>query len=378
MTTQLVPQELLQRSEKILFVAHLALGDFTYMQNCFRAFAKAYPHIKMHLWVDELRRTSDQRQWDHLRKYSLYDWVTTCGLFDKVYTQTYSPALLKESMSAARAQEYPLVVSFAVLHRHKYVNLMREISPKGFIVGQKKRVRFFDIRKHLIYRKLDSYIPAYKITHAHQSGAEPVKHISAIYAGWFQQLFNIDISPAERLPFVNIPEQWCIYANQQFSKWNFNRDTPTIFLNGFSKSPERSWDLERIVELAHAMQQTDRWRDANFIINVIPEKLQEAKALFAHTQHHHFQLFSADENFFQLPAILSLCNLIISVETAIMHLANAVHVPVIALMRQTSPEWTPINAEITTIIKTENRKDWVDQINVDQVLLAMQQRTDMN
>jgi heptosyltransferase III len=72
-----------------------------------------------------------------------------------------------------------------------------------------------------------------------------------------------------------------------------------------------------------------------------------------------------------LPAILSQCQLIISVETAVMHLANAVHVPVIALMRQTTPEWAPINDAITTIIKTNSHKAWVDEISVSQVVAAL-------
>ena len=67
MTTQLVPADLLAKADKILFVAHLALGDFTYMQNSFRAFAQAYPNIQMHLWIDELRRTPDKNQWEPLR-----------------------------------------------------------------------------------------------------------------------------------------------------------------------------------------------------------------------------------------------------------------------------------------------------------------------
>jgi len=373
MHTQLVPQELLQKSGKILFVAHLALGDFTYMQNCFRAFQQAYPHIKMHLWVDELRRTSDPAKWEHLKKYALYDWVSDCGMFEKVYTRTYSPELYQESIDQARAEAYPIVVSFAVLHRHEYVNLMRKLSPDGFIVGQKKRVRLLDIRKHLIYRKLDAHIPAYKITRLHQSGAEHVPHISAIYAGWFMQLFNIRITETERLPYVNIPQQWLDYAQAQMGSWQFRRGSPTVFLNGFSKSPERSWDLDRVLQLAGAMQQTDRWKNANFIVNVIPEVLQEAKARFAGLAEQHVVPFCADDHFYQLPAILSRCDLIISVETAIMHLANAVHVPVIALMRQTSPEWTPVNAAISTIIKTASRKASVDEISIGQVLLAAQQ-----
>jgi ADP-heptose:LPS heptosyltransferase len=77
-----------------------------------------------------------------------------------------------------------------------------------------------------------------------------------------------------------------------------------------------------------------------------------------------------------LPAILSLCELIISVETAVMHLANAVHVPVIALMRQNNPEWAPIDRANSTVITAPRHGDWVERIGVQDVMavLAAQQR----
>lgn len=368
---QLVPSELLQQSSKILFIAHLALGDFTYMQNCFRAFKQAYPHIKMHLWVDELRRTKDQSQWAHLKNYVVYDWVNECDIFDKVYTRTYSPDLLEQSIREARSENYPIIVSLATMQRHKYVLLARKINPHGFVVGQKKRVVFYDIPKHLIYRKLDAFIPAYQISRSQRKGIEAVTHISRIYADWFHQLFNISISVQDSLPYVDIPAKWHDYAISQFADWGFNHDDKTIFLNGFSKATHRSWPLSRIFELAAAIKKIPAWSQANIIINVVPESLPEAKALFAKTRLKQVELFSAEENFFQLPAILSQCQLIISVETAVMHLANAVHIPVIALMRQTTPEWVPINDAITTIIKTNNLKACVDEISVSQVLEAL-------
>ena len=368
---QLVPSELLQQSNKILFVAHLALGDFTYMQNCFRAFKQAFPQIKIHLWVDELRRTKDQSQWEHLKNYVVYDWVNECDLFDKVYTRTYSPDLLEQSIRDARLENYPVIVSLATMHRHKYVLLARKINPHGFVVGQKKRVVFYDIPKHLIYRKLDAFIPAYQISRSQRNGAEAVIHISRIYADWFHQLFNMSMSEQESLPYIDIPEKWHDYANQQFVDWGFNHDNKTVFLNGFSKATHRSWSLARVFELATAIKKLPAWSQANVIINVVPESLPEARALFAKAHLKQIQLFSAEENFFQLPAILSQCQLIISVETAVMHLANAVHVPVIALMRQTTPEWAPINKSITTIIKTNSFKAWVDEISVSQVLDAL-------
>jgi heptosyltransferase III len=372
MSTPLIPSDLLEKSDKILFVAHLALGDFTYLQSCFQAFAQAFPHIKIHLWVDERRRTHRASEWAHLKKYSLYDWLAECPYIEKVYNETYSPALFKQSIQEAQLQEYPIVVSLGVLERHKYAILARKISPRGFVVGQKKRVRPYDFPKRFIYRKLDAFIPAYA------SATDTDQHISDIYAGWFTTLFGIEIPPASRFPFLHIPEKWICYAQQQFAAWGFSPNDgksakvqKVLFLNAFSKSIERSWPLERVIDLIEALRMQNAWRAAGFIVNVVPEELERARKLFARQTLADVHLFSAEENFFQLPAILSRCNLIISVETAVMHLANAVHVPVIALMRQKNPEWAPIDEANSVVITVKNRDDWVDKITVDDVVAVL-------
>jgi heptosyltransferase-3 len=375
MTPPLVPQELLQKSDKILFIAHLALGDFTYMQNCFRAFSEAYPHIQIHIWVDELRRTSRQEQWEHLKKYSLYDWLADCPYIAKVYNQTYSPALLQQSKREAQQQDYPIVISLGLLHRNFYARLARNLSPHGFVAGQTKRARLLDIHKHLAYRKLDAKIPDYVV----KSG--PKKHISEIYADWFALLFGIRIAATALFPFVDIPERWHEYARNQLVQWQFPVDKSSrqgrkvFFINAFSKSIERNWPLERVLTLIRTMRQQESWRDIYFVINVVPEQMDDAKKLFDQNPIKDARLFSATDNFFQLPAILSLCDLIISVETAVMHLANAVHVPVIALMRLTSPEWTPLDQANSTIIHVVNRDDWVDSIQVDAVMAVLLEQT---
>jgi heptosyltransferase-3 len=368
MAPPLVAPELLAQSDKILFIAHLALGDFTYLQACFQAFARAYPHIRIHLWVDERRRTSRAADWEHLRKYALYDWLDQCPVFDKVYKETYSPALLRRSMAEARAEDYPIVVSLAELERHRYAIMARKISPRGFVVGQKKRVRPYDLLKKLCYRNLDAAIPACK------SQVDAGQHVSDINASWFTTLFGMQIAPEERFPQLRIPPQWTQWAQRQCAEWGLGGEDGgrLVFLNAFSKSVERSWPLERIIELVRAMQARDAWRDAGFIVNVVPEELERARKLFAGAGLARTELFSAEENFFQLPAMLGMCDLIVSVETAVMHLANAVHVPVIALMRQKNPEWAPIDRENSTVITVEKRNDWVDKIGVGEVIMALE------
>jgi ADP-heptose:LPS heptosyltransferase len=368
----LVAPELLRRADKILFIAHLALGDFTYLQACFQAFARTYPHIKVHLWVDERRRTSRSSEWKHLKKYALYDWLAECPYIAKVYDETYSPQAYRASLLAARREEYPIVVSLAVLERHKYASMARSISPHGFVVGQKKHVRPYDLAKRLIYRKLDAAIPAYT------PASHPDQHISDIYAGWFTQLFGMEIPPAARFPVLDIADKWMDYARAQFADWGFTdvqgRPGRVIFLNAFSKSVERSWPLERIIGLIRTMRCEPDWHDAGFVVNVVPEELERARALFDGAGLERTHLFSAEDNFFQLPAILSLCELVISVETAVMHLANAVHVPVIALMRQNNPEWAPIDKANSTVITAPRHGDWVERIGVQDVMKVLPKR----
>jgi ADP-heptose:LPS heptosyltransferase len=367
----LIPPDLLATSDRILFIAHLALGDFTYLESCFKAFAQAYPHIKIHLFVDERRRiTCKPSDWEHLKKYSLYDWLAECPYFAKVYDRTYSPALFEQSVDEARRQDYPIVVSLAILQRHRYAALARKISPRGFVVGQKKPVWRFDLPKHLRYRKLDAFIPAYT------TASHPGQHISDIYAGWFTRCFGIAISPQARFPVLHIPEKWLRYAREQFIAWGSPRDEEragkVVFLNSFSKSEERCWPLEKIVGTVRAMRLREAWRDATFIVNAVPEELARVRKMLDQEGLEKTYLFSAEDNFFQLPAILSLCDLIISVETAVMHLANAVHVPVLALMRQLNPEWEPIDKANSTVITVTGALDWVDKIGVAEVMSALE------
>jgi ADP-heptose:LPS heptosyltransferase len=182
----------------------------------------------------------------------------------------------------------------------------------------------------------------------------------------------MEIPRAARFPVLHIADRWIAYAHKQFVDWDFmgvdGRPSRVVFVNAFSKSVERSWPLERVIGLIRTMRCRPEWGDVGFVVNVVPEELARARALFGDAGLERTHLFSAEDNFFQLPAVLSLCELIISVETAVMHLANAVHVPVIALMRQNNPEWAPIDRANSTVITAPAHGDWVDKIGVPDVM----------
>jgi ADP-heptose:LPS heptosyltransferase len=119
------------------------------------------------------------------------------------------------------------------------------------------------------------------------------------------------------------------------------------------------------------MRAQPEWRDACFIVNAVPQEVERVKTMLAERQLDRTELFSANENFFQLPAMLAQCDLIVSVETAVMHLANAVGVPVVALMRQKTPEWAPVDKANSTVITAHQRRDWVKAIPVQDVMHAL-------
>jgi ADP-heptose:LPS heptosyltransferase len=153
------------------------------------------------------------------------------------------------------------------------------------------------------------------------------------------------------------------------NEWGFTRCSgKLVFINPYAKTRKRCWPLDRVAQLIKGMSACDKWRDACFIVNAAPQHFDTTKQVLDDYALERTRLFTAQENFFQLPAILSRCDLIISVETSVMHLANAVHVPVIALMRQKTPEWAPIDRVNSTVIETARRKAWVKEITVEQVL----------
>lgn len=359
---QLVPRELLEKSNKILFVTHLAIGDYVYMQTFFKAFAAQYPHIKIDLWVDEGRRTLCFWRWGWLKRYSLYDWLFASPFFNKIYDQTCTHVGRVRSIKQAKKEQYSVVISLGYVRPHQFACLAREISPKGFVAGIKPDVKKYHVLQKRAYKKLNVTIPA-KIN--------DIKHITDLYAYWFSQLFNVPLSGDQCAPYVDIPKEWVIYAKLRFLKYNIDKKQKNFgkvfFLNAFAKNKKRDWPLENFAEIISVIKKGDEWRDISFIVNASPEQYEIVKNFFKKAGFNDVFVFCATENFFQLPAIISCCDLVVSVETSIIHLASALGIPVIALMRQKNPEWAPFDIQNSFIVTTEKRSQSISAIEWQKV-----------
>lgn len=360
----LITPEQLAQANKILFVTHLALGDFTYLQSFFKAFVAQNPHLEVHVWIDEIRRTRKFWRWNALKNYSIYEWVKACGLFKKVYNETYSPAGLTQSIKNAQKESYDIVISLCSLRPVMYARLTREIAQQAKAYALVDEVPFWNIYKSITYKKLDGALLIKR--------TEKGRHISDTYATWFRDFFGLEVSLAERMPYIAIPREWLVWAKMRFMKLGFDKVShkfsKVIFINPFAKTPKRSWPMERVLELISEIKRLDLWDDVSFLINVVPEELKNVEAFFEKNAVNGVHLFSATHSFFQLPAIIAACDIVVTVETSIMHFAAALDIPQVALMRQKNPEWVPLKGNLATIITTHNRNAWIKDIPVKHVM----------
>ncbi len=361
-----LPESLLQHSDKILFILHLAIGDYTYMQNGFRALKERYPHLQIDLFIDERRRTSDSSKWPALANYSLYDWLKDSIYFNKIYSQTYSPDGYQEAVLSAQREQYPIVCALTTVSQHRYAELALKIAGKsGVTVATEKKPLFFQWNRKEIYQKIDYLIPAYR----RASGF----HISEQYAAWFNVIGDITLRKEERYPFIDIPRKWQEWADYYVLNYTDREQKQLIFINAFAKNSNRCWPLEHVVTLIQTLQE-ERGEECLFFINALPEDFAAIVETIGDEKLTGVVPFSAQESFYQLPALLAKMDLIISVETAVMHLANAVNVPVLALMRRKNPEWRPINSEISHIITTKKMHHHISEIMPERVLMHLREK----
>lgn len=353
----------LNNIDQILFVIHLAIGDFAYMQSAFRAFSNKFPHLQIDIFVLESRCTDDARQWPFLKQEILYDWLEGCGLFRKVYRENYAPHLLRESIKLAQRQNYPLVVCFGTLMSEPTELIARQIAGKNTLAGLIVPIKWYRFKyrrnKKKWWKVLDIKIYSLKY--------EEDLHISDIYAYWFSQLGGVEMRRAEKYPYIMVPDLWLEDNKNYLSRINFSRDLPIVFINYIAKDPKRSWSLQHVRDLIKNMILLNSWKEAQFIVNATPNKVKEVSTYLGDLDVK-LNIFSATRNFYELPAMLKSADLIISVETSIIHLANAVEVPVIALMRLKTPEWKPLNKELTQVIWNKREKENIKDITVEEVL----------
>lgn len=366
MSTALIPADILQKADKILFILNLAIGDWCYLQNCFRTLSASHPNLAIHIWADKVWRSASAAPNSNAQARSgLFDWLNDSPFVKKVY-ETYSGNVYQQSLIEAKKEKYPLIISLATVHSHQYALFARNISPSGFIVGIKSKTYFWQLSRRHAYDTFNA-----SLSYRPDKFAAVNFHISELYAYWFYQLFALDIAEKDRIPFIDIPDIWLKDVQENLAANGIPRKSCLIFINAFAQDKKRSWTLAQVAHLIRALSERDEYKNAWFMFNAMPEKVEEVNKIISQSGLKRTHAFSATENFFQLPAILSQCHLVITAETSIMHIASALGIPLVAMMRQKNPEWMPHSKKDSIVVITKKRSHWVRDITVERVINAL-------
>lgn len=356
--------ENLKNSKKTLFIVHLAIGDFTYMQNCFLKFKEQYPNLKIDLFIQDIRMTSDESKWEHLKSYILCDWLKQTSIFHKIL-HAYSPQEYDRAIQELKKEKYDITITLGDLRSQNYSLLAREIAQENTAVGVKIKTSPFSSHRKTL-KLLDLQL---------EDNQDKSIHISQKFAYWFRQM-GVSIKDNELFPKINIPKEQQNFTNQLISNWDNQQSlTSIVFINIYAKGEERCWPKQSAFSLINEMQQLDQYKNSLYILNCPPEKTEELSHSIISNNLKNTHTFCAVNSFFELPALLKKCDIIITVDTSIMHLAcvsNAALFSLIRKKKQTNDiRWNPLKSENNTIISTPKVSDPISKISVEKVLLVL-------
>jgi len=332
-------------SNKILFITHLAIGDFIYMQPYFKKLAKTNPDFKIDICVDESRCKPFILFKKQPKINSVIDWIKNLEYFNEIFQIPYDKKAFNQFVDNCKEEKYKKVISLGTIRSHRYNYFARQISADGFVIGIKSKQEKYNKLLNLTLR-----------------ANKPNHHVTELYADWFEKIFNLKLTKEEIFPTIDIPLKWLQEIKEKFF---YTKNVKSIFINSFASNAKRSWPIKNVLTLISNLNKNPLFLSSKFIINIPPENNKLVNELTEKLQKNVI-LFTANKNFFELPAMVANCSFVISVETSTMHIAQALKIPQIALMRSKSPDWKPYTIDENRIIFAPDNKK-IKDISIEEV-----------
>ncbi len=323
-------QNKIKNARHALVLLPMALGDFTYWQLVLRAFAEQYPQLRLDLMPDEyFINTRFHRGSGALVNPIICDWAAQTGVFHDVYADLYTG---DSEAALARAKKVGYDVVFVMSSRGR---LLVAEAAVDFIVPENPQRFKKIIQNYNYFFQTAARMPTYD---------------------W-----------AERAE-LTVPAEALERARRWREERGIAETAPLYFINPFAKNKKRTWPLPKVAALIRALSERTEFQQAVFLINGLPSDQDAIAALIRDEQLPRTYGFTAAQGFWDLPAMLAHSRLIISVETAIMHIASLLHRPQIILMRLKNPEWVPVNEKELRIIWNSKRRHHIEDIEVAEVV----------
>ncbi|WP_434939274.1 glycosyltransferase family 9 protein [Shewanella sp. HL-SH8] len=332
----LISHQQLLNAKKVLYMTHLAIGDFVYQGVWLSALKAKYPHLTIDIWFDDCRRSP--HEWAGGRNQILTEWINAIGDFGDIYPIVSNIAEREQYITKAQQQNYDVIVFVGKNRSTQYAKLARTISKQALSVATTSGANFFS--NWLYFNKLDGVI-------SYDDIADSTQHITELYAECFKQLLGLttsDLVSGYTQLMIQPEEKYTQQAQQLIDDLTGKDNTKLIcFMNHLSTADKKDYPWAQLKTVMLTLAQL--YPQVVFIINTPPNKLMSVqqdveadKELLA----LKIQVFTALENFFQLPALMAKCDFCLSVDTATAHLAVSMKVPQVTIMASDFKLWQPL------------------------------------
>lgn len=362
--TPLLSTTQLSQAKRLLYMTHMAIGDYVYQRIFLKKLSECYPQLQIDLWFDDCATEIDN-DWRVRRGQTLLQWFKEESFLSDVYPVVSSIEQREKLIARAAHANYDIIVFSVDMLCEKYAQIARKISATAYIVGSWVKPYQAVFKKIKALKQCDDFFM--------DRGALAKRsiHITTFYYQRFKKIFGLSMLPKERIPHIKVPEIWhhALTTWLHSIKQQHQATGGTVFINYLSSHHKRNWTWPQVIDLIEALNR--RAKHWTYIINVSPHELLLLENTLAHTErlkNIHVVFFSAQKNFYELPALIQLSDGVISVETAIMHLASALSIPQVALVRYKASAWAPLPNEKTEIIFTRKFPVRISRITVEQVL----------
>ena len=348
----LMPADSLNQAHRVLYMTHLAIGDFVYQGPHLQALQQAYPNIQLDIWIDDLRGTS--KTWHQGRNTTLCQWLEDQPFINHIYPIAANNSHRQALIRQAQERDYDAIIFIATQRSDLFAKAARAISRSAYIVGTQAKGYQNPLGKWWRFRQINGVLDESRIPDTAQ------QHISSLYGHRFQALVGVK-SEAATLA-VSPPAAWRQRTRQRLDALDPEGARRWVLINHLSTSVKRDLSWSKTLELIKALHK--RYPALSFVLNLPPDQFQAVEERL-HQQNEEYQdsgitilPFTATEHFYELPAMLCCVDYVVTVETAIMHLAASVGTRQTALVRASATHWQPLGD--SQVVECQGSIDAVD------------------
>ncbi len=332
--TPLITHDRLAGAQRLLYMTHLAIGDFIYQGVWLHALKSKYPDLTIDIWFDDCRRRP--HSWAAGRNKTLGQWLRADGIFDEIYPLASNVAERHAQILKAAARNHDLIVFIGKNRSEQFAKIARQISSTAFTVATKSKPWNNPLAKWWYFRRLDGQL-------SFDEYSRRLGRITAIYAGVFGKIFGLtaaDVRGRDSLE-IRYDAKYAAAAKDYISSFGETRRS-FVFINHLSTAARKDYPWDQVRDVIVAIR--ERYPNLAFVVNSPPDKYEETRAAIKADDSLSalpVKAFTARDSFFELPAVMAECDAIVTVDTATSHLAASLGKPQVVIMADEVKLWQP-------------------------------------